>query len=67
MTYAVLQFGIFVVCFAASFYCLSGMRFEMLWKRPDRQKAVVLLFLLSLTLAYLACQAILVLTVFNGF
>lgn len=67
MSYALLQFGLFIIFFALSFYCLSGMRFEVLWKHADRQKAVILLFMLSLALSWLCVQAVLMLTVNNGF
>lgn len=67
MTVALLQLGTFLACFAASFYCLSALKFETFYRHPDRQRSVVLLFLLSLSLAWLSSQAILSLTIYNGF
>lgn len=67
MTYAVLKFCVFLVCFGASFYALSAVRFDKLMKVYQPRKAIVMLFLLSLALAYLCTQAILELTIYNGF
>ena len=67
MSYAFLQFALFLVCFGLSFYALWGMRFDALWKHPDRQKALIFLFLVSLIMGYLASQPILSLKVLNGF
>ncbi len=67
MTYSVLRYALFVACFAASFYACSCIRFEVICKTREPVKVYVLLFLLSLVLAYLATEAILSLTVFNGF
>lgn len=67
MTYSLLRFLIFLVWFGVCFYCFLGMRFEVLWKHADRQKAVILLFVLSLVTAWLATEAVLMLTVESGF
>lgn len=67
MIYSILQYVIFLVCFAASFYALSNVQFEKFCKVSQPVKIYVLLFLLSLIMAYLSCQAILSLTVLNGF
>lgn len=67
MTYSITQYLIFVVCFGASFYALSSVQFEKFCKVQQPVKIYVLLFLLSLIMAYLASQAILSLTVLNGF
>jgi uncharacterized integral membrane protein (TIGR02327 family) len=67
MVYSVLQYVLFLVCFAASFYALSNVQFEKFCKVSNPKKIYVLLFLLSLIMGYLASQAILSLTVLNGF
>lgn len=67
MVYSVLSYLLFVACFAASFYALSSVRFEVICKVRQPMKIYMLLFLLSLIMAYLASQAILSLTLFNGF
>jgi uncharacterized membrane protein YwzB len=67
MTYSILRFALFILCFGLSIWTLFPMRWEVLWKHPDRSRALILLFLLSLILAHLATEAILALTVMNGF
>jgi uncharacterized membrane protein YwzB len=67
MVYSILQYVLFLVCFGASFYALSNVQFEKFCKVSDPKKIYVLLFLRSLIMGYLASQAILSLTVFNGF
>lgn len=67
MVYSILQYALFLACFAASFYALSNVQFEKFCRVQQPGKIYVLLFLLSLIMAYLASQAILSLTVFNGF
>ncbi len=56
-----------LVCFGVSFYACSAIEFQKFMKVREPRKVVVLLFLLSLSLAYVASQAILELTIYNGF
>ena len=67
MTYDIVRFVIFLLCFGLSFYALSGIQFDKFVSVKQPMKAMVLLFLLALVLAYLTTQAILELTIFNGF
>ncbi len=64
MSYSVLKFVIFLVCFGVSFYACSAIEFQKFMKVREPRKVV---FLLSLSLAYVASQAILELTIYNGF
>lgn len=65
MSLSWLQLLCFIACFIASFYVLSGMKLSRLFGEQDRSRTILLTFLLSLSLAYLATQAILFLTVYN--
>ena len=67
MTYAFLLYFVFILCFGLSFYALSGVKFDKFCSVKEPRKAVVLLFLLSFVLAYLASEAVLQLTIYNGF
>lgn len=67
MTYAILKYILFIVCFGLSFYAVSSLQFDKFCSVKQPRKVVVLLFLLALVLAYLASQAILDLTIYNGF
>ena len=67
MTYAFLRYFVFILCFGLSFYALSGVQFDKFCSVKEPRKAVVLLFLLSFVLAYLASEAVLKLTISNGF
>ncbi|MCF0258522.1 MAG: DUF1146 domain-containing protein [Erysipelotrichaceae bacterium] len=60
------QLIVFFVLFGISFYALSCVKFDKFCKIDPPARVYVLLFLLSLILAYLSSQAILSLTVFNG-
>ncbi|MCI9312394.1 MAG: DUF1146 domain-containing protein [Erysipelotrichaceae bacterium] len=66
MLYAPLQLIIHLLCFAASFYALSAVRFERFCDVRKPVKIQVLLLLLSMGLGYLAAQLLLNVTVFNG-
>lgn len=67
MSYPIISYLLFLACFAASFYALSNVQFEKFCKVQNPVKIYVLLFLLSLIMGYLATQAILSLTILNGF
>ena len=66
MTYSVLKYIVFVLCFIMCFYACSGIQFEKFMKVKDPKKSVVLLFILSAVLAFLLTQAVLDLTILNG-
>lgn len=66
MVYSVIKYIIFFMCFGLSFYAISAIRFEKFCSVKQPQKVTLLMFLLSLALAYLSCQAILDLTIMNG-
>lgn len=67
MVYYIIKFALFLLCFGVSFYAISGIQFDKFCNVRQPKRVMVLMFLLSLALAYLTTQAILELTVFNGF
>lgn len=66
MSYSILKLLLFFVSFGLSFYACSAIQFEKIMKVRQPQKVVLMLFLLSLIMGYLATQAILELTIMNG-
>ena len=67
MSFAFVQYLVFFVCFGLSFYAISSVQFDKFCSVKNPKKVQVLMFLLSLVLAYIASQAILQLTIYNGF
>lgn len=67
MLVSLVEYIIFFACFGLSFYSLSAVRFERFCSTKAPFKVTLLLFLLSLALAYLTSRAILSLTIYNGF
>lgn len=67
MVYAVVKYVVFLMCFGLSFYGISAIRFEVFCSVKQPQKVTVLMFVLSFVLAYIAAQAVLDLTILNGF
>lgn len=67
MQFGILQMAAFFLFFGVSFYGLTSIKFEKFCKTDNPQKIYVLLFLFSFALAYLCTQAVLLLTVYNGF
>ncbi|MBQ0064609.1 MAG: DUF1146 domain-containing protein [Firmicutes bacterium] len=67
MTFSVIQYIVFVGCFAISFYALSAIQFEKFCNVRTPAKVITLMFVLSFVLAYLCTQAILNLTILSGF
>ena len=67
MVVSVIQYSVFFVCFGLSFYAISSIQFDKVCNVKNPKKVQVLMFLLSLVLAYLSSQAILQLTIYNGF
>lgn len=66
MAYSILKYLLFVVCFGASFYAISSIQFDKICNVRQPRRVIVLMFILSFVLAYLATQAILDLTIYNG-
>ena len=67
MSYSVIQYLVFVACFGLSFYAISSIQFEKICSVKNPKKVQILMFLISLIIAYLSSQAILQLTILNGF
>ena len=67
MVASVIQYFVFFACFGLSFYAISSIQFEKVCSVKNPKKAQILMFLLSLALAYITSQAILQLTIYNGF
>lgn len=67
MAYSVIQYLVFFACFGLSFYAISSIQFDKFCSVKNPKKVQILMFLISLIVAYLACQAILQLTILNGF
>lgn len=66
MIASLINYIVFFACFGLSFYALSVIKFEGFCKVKQPGKVTLLMFLLSLALAYLSSQAILSLTIYNG-
>ena len=66
MIVSLVNYIVFFACFGLSFYALSAIKFESFCKVKQPGKVTLLMFLLSLALAYLSSQAILNLTIYNG-
>lgn len=66
MVYGVMKCVVYLVCFVASLYALSGVQFDKFIYVRQPIKAQVLLLLLAMALAYLCGTLILELTVYNG-
>lgn len=64
--YALVKLLCFAVCFFASFYALSAVKFETFCRVNNPGKVKMLLFLLCLVLAYLSSEAIISITYMNG-
>ena len=67
MVYSILQYIVFLVCFVLSLWACSAIQFDKFCKVSQPGKVILLLFLISLVMAYLATQAIFMLTIYNGF
>ena len=67
METSVISYLVFFACFGLSFYAISSIQFEKEKKKKNPKKVQILMFLLSLCLAYISSQAILQLTIYNGF
>ena len=67
MVASVIQYFVFFACFVLSFYAISSIQFEKVCSVKNPKKVQILMFLLSLALAYITSQAVLQLTIYNGF
>lgn len=57
---------VFFAFFMLSFYAISCIRFEKICKVSNPAKVHLLMFLLSLVMAYLSARAVLSLSLYNG-
>ena len=60
-----IQLVVYLICFIASFYALSGVRFELFMNVRQVKKVYTLLLLLSAGLAYVSAQFIFAFTIYN--
>lgn len=67
MVASVIQYFVFFACFGLSFYAISSIQFEKVCSVKNPKKVQILMFLLSLALAYITSQVVLQLTIYNGF
>lgn len=66
MTYAMIQIVVHLLCFALSFYALSGFQYDKICNVRQPVKVQLFLLLAAMAIGYGAAQFILALTVFNG-
>ena len=66
MVYGILKLSVYLICFLAALYALSGVQFDRFVNVRQPMKAQVLFLLLAMALAYLCGTLILELTIFNG-
>lgn len=67
MSASIVSLCIYFLCFIASFYALSSLRFEQFCNVQKPIKVQMLLLLLAFGLAYIAGQFLLQVTIYNGF
>lgn len=60
-----LVIGVYLLCFAISFYALSSIKFELFCKVNEPAKVQLLLFLLAIGLGYVVAQFILEITIYH--
>ena len=58
---------VYVICYVASFYALSGVRFELFCHVRQPRKVQLLLLLLAAALAYLSAQFVFAFTIDKAF
>ncbi len=63
----ILYIVVFAIFFAASFYALSCVDFAKICKIQNMAKVNLLIFLLTLGMAYLCTEAVMTLTIRRGF
>lgn len=67
MVVSLLEYIVFFACFGLCFYALSCVDFARFCHVRQPVKVTLLMFILSLVLAYVMMQAVLQLTIYNGF
>lgn len=60
-----IEIGVYLVCFAASFYALTCVKFENFCKVQEPVKVNFLLLLLAIGLGYVVAQFVLMLTIYH--
>lgn len=60
-----IQIFVYLICFAASLYALSGVRFELFMHVRQVKKVYTLLLLLAAALAYVSAQFIFAFTIYK--
>lgn len=60
-----LVIGVYLLCFAISFYALSCIKFELFCKVNEPSKVQLLLFLLAIGLGFVVAQFILEITIYH--
>lgn len=66
MVTSIIVVSVQLLCFLASFYALSAIRFDRFCDVKKPAKVQLLLLLLSCALGYLCAQFLLALTIYNG-
>ena len=66
MVYGILKLSVYLICFLAALYALSGVQFDRFVTVRQPMKAQVLFLLPAMALAYLCGMVILVLPILNG-
>ena len=54
--YRIVEYAIYLISFALSFYCLMGVDFARFMRKGHSKKAEGLVFILDIALAYLVTQ-----------
>lgn len=66
MSASIIDIIVFFMCFGLCFYAISSVHFDRFCSVKEPGKVRLLMFLLSLALAYICQEAILQLTIYNG-
>ncbi len=66
MVYAIVKLAIYLICFLAALFALSGVQFDRFVNVRQPMKAQLLFLILAMALAYLCGSFLLELTIFNG-
>ena len=66
MVYGILKLSVYLICFLAALYALSGVQFDRFVNVRQPMKEQVLFLLLEMAVDYLCGKLILELTIFNG-
>lgn len=66
MVHAIVKLAIYLICFLAALFALSGVQFDRFVNVRQPMKAQLLFLILAMALAYLCGSFLLELTIFNG-